>query len=650
MRSCLAATPVIGVPLALLFFRSGEVSLLAALAASVVLVSVLLCAGDLLLRLAGAGDLGMPAAWVTGVTASAVVLLAAVLIFDILAATAFATWALVVVALRACVRAQSPAGLLALALCGAATLFWGWDIAQVPQVLARDSVLATWTDQFYHGAAISQFGDARSAGHRSNLLAGAPLAPYHYASYLLPATLAWPLDLPGLPLATSVWVPLGFFTACAGAYVLGAELGGRFGGLAALAALTLLPDAASYGLANRAFGYYWHQLEVPGGSYAVGACLVAFALLRRWTMTRAAGPLAASALLVAATLAIRFHIFVLALPAWLLSVALIHSRKALVIGSAAALFAAFVAAYYALVPGAEPAARQFLELARNPYLPLYHTWLPRLGASYGSGAAIGFGLVVLIPAILGTFAILYPVSAILLHRARRLEASDLVPLVLLVFYVLLVLTAPIPPHGDVTEFPHRPFVLLYAVFAVWTVAGLARWAETLGGMGSPRVRLAVVAIAALCVLGTLRYTVRDARLQRTYEVAAGLSQAARFLRTHAKQGDVLAVHNLARGPVYTDNALALVALTGVPAYLTVPFMRATLGGRAEEVERRAAALAASAQARDTASAFATLREQGIAWYAVVDRNAGPGWDRGRTQAAFVAGDTALYYLGAGTTQ
>src|SRR2546429_3376313 len=42
-------------------------------------------------------------------------------------------------------------------------------------------------------------------------------------------------------------------------------------------------------------------------------------------------------------------------------------------------------------------------------------------------------------------------------------------------YLLLILTAPVPPHGDATEFTQRPFVLVYGVFAVWTAAGFAGW-------------------------------------------------------------------------------------------------------------------------------------------------------------------------------
>ena len=152
---------------------------------------------------------------------------------------------------------------LALALCGAA-----------PRVLVRrarrgsaDSVArrrARHLDRSVHPRHrdLAARGP-RAAGRQAIELAGVSPPAYHYASYVLPAVFAWPLDLSGLTLATSVWVPLGFLTACAGAYALGAALPGTAAAWRP-AALTLLPDAASYGLHNRLFGYYWYVVAVPG--------------------------------------------------------------------------------------------------------------------------------------------------------------------------------------------------------------------------------------------------------------------------------------------------------------------------------------------------------------------------------------------------
>ena len=49
---------------------------------------------------------------------------------------------------------------------------------------------------------------------------------------------------------------------------------------------------------------------------------------------------------------------------------------------------------------------------------------------------------------------------------RRLQATDWIVPAVAAWYVLLMVTAPIPGHGDSTEWTQRPFVLLYAVVAV----------------------------------------------------------------------------------------------------------------------------------------------------------------------------------------
>ena len=75
VRSSAEATFVVAPPLAVLFWLSGAVSLLAALAAMALVAYVVLSAGFLLLRLAGAADMPAPAAWVLGIFATAIGLL-----------------------------------------------------------------------------------------------------------------------------------------------------------------------------------------------------------------------------------------------------------------------------------------------------------------------------------------------------------------------------------------------------------------------------------------------------------------------------------------------------------------------------------------------------------------------------------------------
>lgn len=652
----LAATLVLAPPLAVLFWLSGAVSPLAALAAMALVAYVVLSAGFVLLRLARAEDMPAPAAWVLGIFATAIALYALVAWFRLLAAVAFLMWALLLIGLGRFVRRAAPAPrrlrrseLVALLLCVAGTVFWCWELAEVPQILWRDGVLTTWVDQFIHGSGISQFGDPRAAGRQSIQLADVPSMPYHYASYMLPAALAWPLDLPGLTLAMSVWVPLGFLTVCAGAYALGAALAGPGGGLAALGALTLLPDAASYGLHNRLFGFYWYVLAVPTASYAVGVGLLAIAFLRRWTAARDARALAVSAALVAGVALIRMHIFALLLPAWLacaaLSARLVRRRALLFAGGGLALFGLFVWAFYRVVPDAPHALGIFLEDAHTRQQPTaYGDLYASLMVRYGAHVAVPVGVLLVLASTLGIFGIFYPISVLLARRARRLELIDLVPLALLACYVLLIVTAPIPAHGDSTEFTQRPFVLVYAVFAVWTAAGVAGWLALQGGLRRRRVWLPLLLAAAFTVIWILVFTVRDWRWSQTYKPAEGLAQAASYVRSRSQPGDLLATQGLDTVPVTTDLAIQLAGMTGVPAYLSRPFIHISAGGsRARIAEQRYVALRAVERETSAEAALARLRALGIRWYVVAETDrSGPRWDPARRRAVFVDRMVAVY--------
>jgi hypothetical protein len=645
--------------IAALLWLSGSVSLGAAVTAATVFAIIVLAAGVVLLRVVDASDLPISAAWVLGVTVTAYAVYMLVSAFDLLAATAFVIWAAVLalskvawIAQRGPGASERPAGVAALLFCSAATLFWCWGLAQVPHHLAHDGVMTTWVDQFIHGAQISQFGDPRAASRQSIQLADTARPLYHYVSYMLPAALVQPLDLPGLTLATSFWVPVGFLTLCAGAYTLGAALAGPGAGFASLVVLTLLPDAASYGPMNRAFGYYWLVLEVPGGAYATGACLVSFAFLHRWTETRQPRLLIASGSLVVACLLIRLHIFLLAFPAWMLCAALVTPalarRKLAVLATAAVAFALFVFGYYAVFPQATPALGQFLHVIHevHPSLPL-ETGYSQLVRNHGPAVALAGGVFLVLPACLGIFLLLYPVSVVLVRRVRPLHAADAVPAVFLACYVLLMMTAPVAPNGDATEFPHRPFVLLYAVVAVWTAAGFATWLAAIARRRAARAWTVGIALAAAAGAAGVLFTAPDARWDEYHWLEPGVPQAGYYIRAHSQAGDLLAVQGLDLRPVASDGAIQLVALTGVPAYLSRPFIHATRSRKERQIaERRYAELEQVANEPSLAAALGRLRELGIRWY-IVPGTAGPGWDPGRGHAAFVAGEIAVYRVDGG---
>src|SRR3989442_8359523 len=275
-------------------------------------------------------------------------------------------------------------------LSGAVPLLWCRAMGRAPAGLLRGGVLYAWIDYFVHGGIISQFGDPLATRGSVFLADHAPLL-YHYASYMLPAALAGLLDQPGLALATSFWLPMGVLTMCAGAYALGAALAGAAGGLASVAVLTLIPDAASYGLRNGFLSFHFLMLVSPGADHVIGVFLLCAALLSRWVPGASARPLLGSALLAAGALWFRIQVFAAGFPAWLASAALaapaVRSRPFLFAGAGLLAFLLFVIAFYAATD-ADFALPVFLDVMHEwqeptAYPGLYRQVLDAWGPLYG---------------------------------------------------------------------------------------------------------------------------------------------------------------------------------------------------------------------------------------------------------------------------
>jgi hypothetical protein len=637
----------IAAPLAALFWLCGAVSLAAAFAAMLLVTLVVLAIGLSLARAMNGALDSAAAAWVLGVFASSLALYALVAGLGLAATSAALAWTLAAAALgwrnrlwRARIDRRELPGVV---LCAAVTLLWCRHSAEAPAVLARTGVLPVWIDYVLHGGVISGFGDALAQGRQSFELAGFPRPFYHYASYLLPAVLAAPLDLPGLPLATSAWLPLGFFTLCVGGYLLGQGLAGPGGGVAAVAVLALVPEAGDYGMRNAFFGFDWNVLTHPAAAYALGIALASFAFLKRWCDEHRPRLLLLSVALAAGLLVFRAHVFLLALPAVLATAAIataeFRRRRVLYTGATLALLVVLCG-----IADEQRALRPFLATVHDQPGIAYAGWYDFLLQHYGAGVAMPVGVLLVFPVFLGIFTLLYPIALWLRHRS----AFDALPFLLIAGYAALMALAPVPANGDATELTHRPFVLVYAVVAIWTVAVLVervalRWV----------LAVAAAAFVALWPQSGLWQEAPKFSWGWNYYARAltpGLVQAAAFLRREGKPGDVFAVQGLQRGWVPssrsgwvpTDAAAELGALSGMPAYIARPYIHMAHGGERQLVaQERHAALEAVARETRSSAALARLAALGVRWY-VVTGERGPAWDPQRRLAVFRDPSVAVY--------
>jgi hypothetical protein len=651
MKRTVATTLAVAAPLSALLWLSGAVPLHLALGGVALVVFFVTLSGFLALRALGLADMPAPAAWVAGVFASALVMYALVAGFKLLAVTAFALWASALVACAIAFRERDPAParldreeLAGLVLCAVVTAMWCREVAQAPAGLERDGVLFAWVDYFIHGGMISQFGDPLAVRHSVFLADHAPLL-YHYASYMLPAVLAGLLDQPGLPLATSFWLPMGVLTMCAGAYALGAALAGAAGGLASVAVLTLIPDASGYGLRNGFVSFYFHLLVSPGADHVVGVFLLCAAVLSRWVPGASVRPLLGSALLAVGAAWFRIQVFAAGFPAWLATAALavpaVRARKLLFFSCGLLALVLFVIAFYTATD-ADLALEVFLNMMHDRQEPTAYSGLYQGLLEHGALVAVIVGIVLMYLACLGVLVVLYPLAVWLAHRARALRAIDVFPAFVLAAYLAVMLTAPIDKHRDSTEFTVRPFVLVYATVAVWTVCLLCRafalqaWRAVLGAS-----LLGVV----------LAWPVTPSRGLAKFDwgwdfygkrIDAGLTQAGRYLREHGRPGQVFAVRGLELGWAATDPAVQLISLSGMPAYLSYTSAHTIEARDREKIAlQRYAQLARLDRAPSAAAALDELRRLGIAWY-VVTGWGGPPWDRERRQARFFERNVAIY--------
>lgn len=666
-----AAATALATALLVFLAARGVSAPIGVLLASVAVLSwVVFASGRLILRAVGATDLPLVAAWPLGVAATSAAILGTVTIAPVTAATAFAPWAvLAIVADLALARRASPgtatarADLVGIALCAALTAAWCRELAAAPAALGEDGPLHAWIDYFIHGGVISQFGDSRAIGRGAIWLADFPRPLYHYASYMLPAALAVPLDQPGLPLATSLWVPIGFFSLAAGSYALGASLAGAAGGVAALVALFVVPDASNYWLRNGFFSFHWNMLSHPGSTYALGTALLAVAFLHRWTAARSRGAFAASLVLVAATFLFRVHVFLLLFPAWLAVVAVasrtVQRQRALFLATGGIVAIAVVAGLRLMpeLPLGESwafdqgqALERFLHQVHERQEPTAYEGLYRRILD-AHGEAVGFtaGVLLVYLAALGAFAVLFPAAMLLVRDRLQLRGIDAFPLALLLCYALIMLLAPVPSHQDATDLTHRPFVMLYAALAVWTAAAFVHWLSLRGSHGEDRLwqSAAVACALALPVVWVLAAELGRPKFGWSWPLAKhsidrDLLAGASFLRERSRGGDTLATSGLTSGYAPIDAPTSLVALTATPAYLARPWYQVFLGGpRAALAIRRFNELKGIERASSPDAAMLELRKLGVRWYVVTAAGA-PSWDPARRRAVFTRGGVAIY--------
>ena len=557
-------------------------------------------------------------------------------------------------------RGASRAGLgLALAVAGF-TAAWCIDIAPRMAAFRETGRLDFWLDMFVHAGSIAQFASPAAIGRGMVLMADWPSPIYHTASLMPVAVLTRLLDLPVLEATVLVWLPLGVLVMAAGFASLGFALAGRGGVLLALAALSLLPAPERTTLGNGFLGFSWLLETAPGTAYSLGVGCAAFAALWRGMTGGGRGDLLLAAALTAGCFMVRANTFVWLAPAIVLTAVVgwpwVRPRQRVALVSAGVLAATVLLA-----------AVSWTYLTTNPrdflfgYIEMVHltqgpTRIDGLyAAMQGQVGRIGaglIGLVLLFLGLLGPWLPLLLLLTILAWRRGVLCPADAAPWLLLLVGTVASLMAPVARNGDISEFRHRAGPLLVAVMAIWAI-GLAHrlWAKTIPpSRGGAMVWIGMagaIAVLALTITSAKRPTMAWG-LAHYYgtSVPRELIAVAAAIDPGAAPRPRVAVANLPPEARNIDYAAYVVALTGVPAYLScLGFLRATGGTIGVEAERRQRVLTQLAAAADLTAMQAIMRAEGITHY-VLTRETDASFDPDRRHAAFRAGRFALYLTSA----
>ncbi|HEX5244353.1 MAG TPA: hypothetical protein VFW23_13905 [Tepidisphaeraceae bacterium] len=453
--------------------------------------------------------------------------------------------------------AQSPAwlalGVVVLILC-AGTL-WTQDLRPYSMSQGEQIIVKPWADIFLHAQSTSQLHDDISIVRLGNPdLVGKRVGIYHFASYMLPASIeAWSNHLSAMDCVAAFWIPFGFVIMGFGAFVLASEWWGDVAGIAAMAAVLLIPDAPTYGIPLSWFSYYWLIAISAGLAYGIAGAALALVLIYAAIELDRMWLLACGFILLLSTVLLKAHVTIVALPlaiAWVLMFKKAWSRRrrlsAAAIVGVCAILGAFALDKLQIGPNLFP---------RHPFAGVHYLsdvteWTAsgawrHLSQSHPHGISrLPIVVFVAVAAPLGGWAVFSIVLLLIIWARRRLHRLDWMPILALAVYAACLTLLPPDQSRARDELWHRPFVWLYFIVAVWCVGRAADLIEKRSARTSSRAGGIAVLIAAILLIVPLQKgkSIQHAwtRFAGSFDTSLnkGFLDCADYIRAHSRQTDV----------------------------------------------------------------------------------------------------------------
>lgn len=458
-------------------------------------------------------------------------------------------------------------------LAAIAVTLWCWDTLRPIEINGNGAVIQAWTDIFYHLSQISSFAYSRGPGTLFDVqMAGAPMQPYHMASYILASAMVSATGISAYEAYASLLLPMGLFATVLGAYTLGRVAFGSWPALAGATALILLPDAAQQGFGNPFLGYYWLQLIAPSLMYGVASAAVVFACVLEACRSGRLTVTLFGYFFVLATLLYKAQIFVaISALAMVLPLLFLRGRwspyRAFLLAVALGIYfgAAAISQLSSSVPtlrldgsGLGPYAGAVLSQQDAGML---RDWFEVLFAGAGSSWILK-ALIFCSLLLVCTFGVYLLGYLVAMRRpwpgVTRLARAF--PLLVVAVYLVMATSLALDERhvGTMEELLHRPFVWAYFVVVVFFGAALyvSKFGDAPPVMMHVRAALLCVAVLLLLVPRHFGQQIQTIKTwQARYPILPACQvEVARYIEAHSQSTDV--VQDSLNDPAYRLTALS----------------------------------------------------------------------------------------------
>jgi len=517
---------------------------------------------------------------------------------------------------------------LALLIAGTGATIWCGDIQAPLQVEGDKTIFRVWPDVFIHVREISVFAQAHGLQTiRDIKLAGGPAPLYHFASYLSASAVSALGGASAMQVYAGFQLPFGILLTGLAAYCLVGKLLGRWAGVAATAAVVLLPDGYHQGFANRYLSYYFMSQVNLGMLYGIACAALSWLFVLDGCRRGKLQTVLLGYVFLGVCLFYKAHIFVansyLLLMFPILFFTPLRRRWRVVTGIAAtALFVAVVA--YSQSNPRVPVLRldgsgigNYLKMLLHDYEPgVLKTFFTRvfLEESHGKPLQLVYALAMLSLSTFGVWTLLLPAAV---AGARKRVALPVLcfPLLVVANYLVMAIGLAEDSRGVGTpdELLNRPLVWAHFVVAALGMGLLCRtWAGRVRPDSPLRGRVAAAALFGVMLCGA-QYAApglqtypghRDmGDFSLSNAVPTCVVNAAAFIRAHGQPGDIV---QDASG----DPRFVLTALSERQLYVgAVGF-----GGAQREQQARRDDIARFMRLREAAQLEQFTATRGIAWF------------------------------------